>query len=1175
MKSLTATDYDFRLMQRGKNLMLFSDGTAGVSIGSGYSATVAPANGLLVEGNVGIGTTVPTTAKFVVEGTQQDAIQSVIDFGAKNAAGEQKSLFLRMNAGIPAAILRTGGAGTDARLSLGAGSDTEVLTVATTGNVGIGTTGPNDKLHIAGTGNTGLTIEGGAGGTPQIKLYQTTTPRGYFYYSPEDGGVLKINEDGNNANGITLKSGNVGIGTTSPSNKLGLFGGGITIDSNGNANELILVRNNTVNNLTATISIQTPGAAQQLRIDAINPNTGAGVPLVLQTSGGLVGINTTTPQNILNVVGDINSTGTIYAQNTKNLSIGYDYALNGTIGNSQWQGNWTNFTTLYANDVTNASTRGYALNDSLWTLNYSDYLTTKTYAGNDTLWTANYSTYLTKPTWANVVNGTNVALVTAANTFGAYNQTFDTNTLFIDSVSDRVGIGTTSPGAKLDVGGNVYAGSAESRFWYGTYVDPHSGTGYAIKVGAGGIAVNGQSIFNSNVGIGTATPQNTLNIVGDTNSTGTIYAQNTKNLSIGYDYALNGTIGNSQWQGNWTNFTALYANDVTNASTRGYALNDSLWTLNYSDYLTTKTYAGNDTLWTANYSTYLTKPTWANIANGTMASWTNIVNGTMLSYAQALNNTLMQQANWNATNSSYFDLNKANVAGAFNQTFDTSTLFIDSVSDRVGIGTMSPGYKLDVYNSAGTADISVAGNNNANVYINRSDVNGGAYLKYYTGSTQDWIVGTQSAQTWWTLRNASSTSIVTVLQGGNVGIGTTSPEQKLEVLGLNSAPGASGSTPDGILRLHPTSSNAIVDMGMLTSPAYGWIQPRDRTNFATNYNLVLNPNGGNVGIGTTTPQNTLNVAGDINSTGTIYAQNTKNLSIGYDYALNGTIGNSQWQGNWTNFTALYANDVTNASTRGYALNDSLWTLNYSDYLTTKTYAGNDTLWTANYSTYLTKPTWANIANGTMASWTNIVNGTMLSYAQALNNTLMQQANWNATNSSYFDLNKANAAGAFNQTFDTITLFIDSVSDRVGIGTTSPGAKLTVAGGDIRVDRGQFIGAYSAEHANTGTTNTDFGSNSATALTGMRIITTWDGTYNDEEIVFRTHNGGDNVGEFGCGLAGKCGRDYPCRIDPLGSELGMQDAGQPMGFSATGTGADKGQFRVHAWSSHPARCRHSL
>ncbi|MEK6830297.1 MAG: hypothetical protein AABY15_09345, partial [Nanoarchaeota archaeon] len=181
--------------------------------------------------------------------------------------------------------------------------------------------------------------------------------------------------------------------------------------------------------------------------------------------------------------------------------------------------------------------------------------------------------------------------------------------------------------------------------------------------GSGNITTTGR------IGIGTESPQNLLNVIGDINATTSIFSQG-NNLSSAFYYSTNGS-GEPKWNANYSNFTVVY----------GYALNDSLWTLNYSDYLTTKNYALNDSLWTLNYSTYLLKPTWAQVTNGTMASWANVVNGTMLSYAQALNNTLMQQANWNATNTSYFDLNKANTVGAFNQTFDTSTLFIDSVSD--------------------------------------------------------------------------------------------------------------------------------------------------------------------------------------------------------------------------------------------------------------------------------------------------------------------------------------------------------------------------------------------------------------------------------------------------------------------------------------------------------------
>jgi len=41
----------------------------------------------------------------------------------------------------------------------------------------------------------------------------------------------------------------------------------------------------------------------------------------------------------------------------------------------------------------------------------------------------------------------------------------------------------------------------------------------------------------------------------------------------------------------------------------------------------------------------------------------------------------------------------------------------------------------------------------------------------------------------------------------------------------------------------------------------------------------------------------------------------------------------------------------------------------------------------------------------------------------------------------------------NVTFDTNTLYVDAPNNRVGIGTTSPGATLDVAGGNIRMDAG--------------------------------------------------------------------------------------------------------------------------
>ena len=89
---------------------------------------------------------------------------------------------------------------------------------------------------------------------------------------------------------------------------------------------------------------------------------------------------------------------------------------------------------------------------------------------------------------------------------------------------------------------------------------------------------------------------------------------------------------------------------------------------------------------------------------------------------------------------------------------------------------------------------------------------------------------------------------------GNVGIGTTSPSQKLSVM-----KDATGTDP------------IILELGGLTTPArrlllgyettanYGYIQPAEHG--VAYRNLAINPNGGNVGIGTTSPIAHLDVRG--------------------------------------------------------------------------------------------------------------------------------------------------------------------------------------------------------------------------------------------------------------------------------------------------------------------------
>jgi hypothetical protein len=103
--------------------------------------------------------------------------------------------------------------------------------------------------------------------------------------------------------------------------------------------------------------------------------------------------------------------------------------------------------------------------------------------------------------------------------------------------------------------------------------------------------------------------------------------------------------------------------------------------------------------------------------------------------------------------------------------------------------------------------------------------------------------------------------VMTLRSTGNVGIGTTSPLLKLNVLGVNGAESGTA-TPSGSIAIGDMgTNNQLLTMGVLNgTPNYAWIQSRNST-LANFYTLALNPSGGNVGIGTSAPSYLLEVAG--------------------------------------------------------------------------------------------------------------------------------------------------------------------------------------------------------------------------------------------------------------------------------------------------------------------------
>jgi hypothetical protein len=94
------------------------------------------------------------------------------------------------------------------------------------------------------------------------------------------------------------------------------------------------------------------------------------------------------------------------------------------------------------------------------------------------------------------------------------------------------------------------------------------------------------------------------------------------------------------------------------------------------------------------------------------------------------------------------------------------------------------------------------------------------------------------------------------------GIGTTTPVNKFDIFAVKADPATSGATANGHLRLGATSGDHVLDFGLSSSSTYSWLQARNKTGYGTYYKLALNPNGGQVGIGTASPSSTLTVGNE-------------------------------------------------------------------------------------------------------------------------------------------------------------------------------------------------------------------------------------------------------------------------------------------------------------------------
>ena len=142
------------------------------------------------------------------------ALADTTGSGAEVAYSEGVAYFLGYNRST-SAYLPVGINGSTVTISSGA-SATVAMTITSGSNVGIGTTSPSGKLTVAGADD----------GTMQIRMQGTSAPTYYWEMGREamSTGDFRINESyaGTVTNKLTIKgsTGNVGIGTTSPSGNL-------------------------------------------------------------------------------------------------------------------------------------------------------------------------------------------------------------------------------------------------------------------------------------------------------------------------------------------------------------------------------------------------------------------------------------------------------------------------------------------------------------------------------------------------------------------------------------------------------------------------------------------------------------------------------------------------------------------------------------------------------------------------------------------------------------------------------------------------------------------------------------------------------------------------------------------------------------------------------------------